>query len=168
MSSRFPYFRDSWKHELNGTWGEPDYRSHKLNKILEIMNKKLINTLIKDRYFDIYTRNGFEYLMEEACDNAKLYLLDFDDVRGMNKELGYTKVNDIFKKAFTELKSDYVIGRAFSGDEIFFHTFKLTDEIDTIRNVCDKYNLTFDYIEQFHRNGYDIKTTLEKMIEKFH
>jgi len=132
------------------------------------MNKKLIDTLIKDRYFDIYNRNGFEYLLEEACDDAKIYLVDFDNVRGMNKELGYVKVNEIFKETFAELKEKYVIGRAFSGDEIFFHTFDIVDEIDTIKTVCNKHNLKFRYIEHYHKNGSDIKDTLEKMITNFH
>ena len=145
------------------------------------MRQKLINILIIDKYFNIYTRNGFEYMIKDYGE-YKIFLVDFDNIRGMNKELGYIKVNEIFKKTFSKLKKYYIIGRAFSGDEIFFLTDDIDDNIDLIQNVCYRNNLTFAYTEEIHKhrehqyfgeNAGGIKfqyisETLERMIEKFH
>ncbi len=164
------------------TYYEPTYkkeyvRAKKLKKLWLSMNKNLMDRLITDRYFDIYTRNGLDYILEGEKYNNKpsyktsfdgvIFLVDFDNVRGMNKELGYTNVNEIFKKTFSELKDKYLIGRAFSGDEIFFITDKKTQTIDEIKEVCKKNNLSFRFITKFYDNG-KIQGTLEKMIENFH
>lgn len=176
-----PYF----KKPVNPKYYEPIYsksftRSRKLKKLWESMNKNLINELIIDRYFGIYTRNGFEYVLKDVKEDCKIFLVDFDDIRGMNKKLGYNKVNDILKKTFSELKEQYIIGRAFSGDEIFFLTYNLNDNIDTIKNICLENNLTFTHIEETHYDMirhtmgtyeitfHKISETLEKMIENFH
>ena len=66
------------------------------------------------------------------------------------------------------MKKYYIIGRAFSGDEIFFVTDDMDDNIDLIQNVCFRNNLTFTYIEDKHKLGEDVSFTLEKMIENFH
>jgi len=142
-------------------------RKMKMEKLLKTMNKDLIDSLIIDRYFDIYTRNGFEYVLNEDVEkDCKIFLIDFDDIRGMNKKLGYSKVNDILKNTFSELKEYYTIGRAFSGDEIFFLTYNLSDNIDMIKDICSKNNLTFTYIEKTHR--YMIKHTMGKYEITFH
>ena len=176
-----PYFNKP----VNPLFYEPIYskdyiRRMKLKKLWKSMNKDLINELITDRYFDIYTRNGFEYVLKDVKKDCKIFLIDFDDIRGMNKKLGYSKVNDILKKTFSELKEKYIIGRAFSGDEIFFLTYDLNDNINTIKNVCLENNLTFTHIEEIHRDMikhtmgtygitfHKITETLENMIENFH
>lgn len=145
-----------------------DKTKERKKKIELIMYRDLINSLIIDRYFDIYTRNGFEYVLGEVEDDCKIFLVDFDDIRGMNHKYGYTKVNDIMKKTFSELKEQYIIGRAFSGDEIFFFSYDLNDNIDVIRNVCFSNNLTFAYTEDIHKVTSDISDTLENMIKNFH
>jgi len=175
------YFRKP----VNPDFYEPIYRKDylralKFKKLWLSMNEDLINELITDRYFDIYTRNGFEFVLKDVKKDCKIFLVDFDDIRGMNKKIGYTKVNDILKKTFSELKDQYIIGRAFSGDEIFFLTYDLSDNIDTIKNVCLENNLTFTHIEETHYDMikhtmgtygisfHKIPETLEKMIENFH
>lgn len=149
-------------------------------KIDLIMNREFIESLIIDKYFGIYTRNGFDYMMEGVTENCKFYLIDFDDIKGLNKKLGYLKVNDILKKTFAGLKEHYIIGRAFSGDEIFFLTYNLDDNIDRIKEVCLKNNLTFTYIEKKHYHMikhtmgsyrisfHKIPDTLEEMINELH
>jgi len=127
-----------------------------------------IERLIHDKYFDIYTRNGFEYIMQYLYTKCKFYLIDFDDIRGLNESIGYCKVNDKMKMVFSELKKDYTIGRAFSGDEIFFQTYRLDDDISKIKDVCNKYNLTFKHIERMYDNDCTLEVFLEKMIKEFH
>jgi GGDEF domain-containing protein len=157
-------------------------RKWKMKNIFKTMNKELINSLIIDKYFDIYTRNGFEYVLEGVTDECKIYLIDFDDIRGLNKKIGYKEVNNILKKTFSELKEKYTIGRAFSGDEIFFLTYDLNDDINTIKDVCLNNNLTFTYIERrykhvehqyFGENAGGVKfryisEILEEMINELH
>lgn len=139
------------------------------------MSDALIEKLIYDKYFGIYTRNGFEYVLKYLYADCKFYLIDFDDVGGLNECMGYIKVNDLLREVFKELKNDYIIGRAFSGDEIFFQTYRLDDDISKIKDVCKKYNLSFNYIEKY----YNIKNQsrfcenhlsnfLECMINNFH
>jgi hypothetical protein len=128
----------------------------------------LINKLIIDKYFNIYTRNGLEYIITKNK-NYKIFLLDFNNIKYMNEKLGYLKVNDLFKNTFEILKNDYIIGRAFSGDEIFFLTEKLEDNIDIILKTCEKQNLYFKYIEyNFNSDLDDIDIILNKMINNFH
>lgn len=103
-----------------------------------IKKDKLINKLILDRYFGIYNRNGFEYILSKLDEQIIcIILVDFNNVKGMNKELGYNKVNEIFTNVFNELKSIFIIGRAFSGDEIFFYAedrrFGIDEVISTSR-----------------------------------
>lgn len=152
------------------------------NKIELILNRDLINELIIDKYFDIYNRNGFEYVLEDIIEDCKIFLIDFDDIRGKNKKLGYEKVNNILKKTFSELKEYYTIGRAFSGDEIFFLTYNLNDNINKIKEICSNNDLTFTYIERIHKHrehlylgenvgGVKFKRiteTLEEMINELH
>ena len=176
----YPYFRNHNEILYEPIYNKEFERAEKLKKLWLSMNKDLIDKLIIDRYFDIYTRNGLDYIVKDLESNpdnvlkklngnplGRIFLLDFDNVRGMNKELGYTKVNDIFKKTFSELKEQYIIGRAFSGDEIFFISDNPYDNIDTIKNVCDNNELTFTHIEEYYFYD-DIKEKLEKMIENFH
>jgi len=163
-------------------YSKEELRATKIKNIWKLMHKDLIDSLIIDKYFDIYTRNGFEYVLEGVTDDCKIYLIDFDDIRGLNKKIGYKEVNNILKKTFSELKEKYTIGRAFSGDEIFFLTYDLSDDIDIIKKVCLKHNLTFTYIERrykhmehqyFGKNAGGVKfkyipEILEEMINEFH
>ena len=132
------------------------------------MSKSLLTELGIDKYFNIYNRNGFEYMMRLTYDVSKIYLVDFKDVKNMNKKLGYMKVNDIFKKTFTQLKGHYTIGRAFSGDEIFFQTYRMDDDINMIENVCTANGLEFKYIEAVYEMGDELEVVLEEMINNFH
>jgi len=164
-----PMFRPNKNESWEPTYDKITVRAWKFKKLWLSMNKDLINTLITDKYFGIYTRNGFDYIMkEEIYEDSKFYLLDFDNVKKMNKDLGYMEVNKIFKNLFAELKDQYIIGRAFSGDEIFFHTYFTDDMIDNITKVCKKHGVTFRYIEDFLKVGDNIEEKLEKMIENFH
>jgi len=147
-----PMFRVYNKDELYEPIYKEDTRAWKIKNIWKIMNKDLINDLIIDKYFSIYTRNGFEYVLEGITDDCKIYLIDFDDIRGLNKKIGYKEVNNILKKTFSELKEHYTIGRAFSGDEIFFITHNLNDDINTIKKICSNNNLTFTYIERIYKH----------------
>jgi len=178
----FPY-RKPYSDEIYEPIYDKRYeREKKMKKLVKSMNKDLIDSLIIDKYFDIYTRNGLEYVLEDVTDECNIYLIDFDDIRGMNKKLGYRKVNNILKKTFSELKEHYIIGRAFSGDEIFFLTYNLKDNINMIKEICYKNNLTFTYIERRYKHREyqyfgesagtfkfrSISETLEEMINQLH
>jgi len=179
-----PQFRQTKysKDQYDPVYDKRYERKRKMLKLLKSMNKGFIDSLIIDKYFGIYTRNGFEYVLEDVTDDCKIFLIDFDDIRGLNKKLGYSKVNDILKGTFAELKEHYTIGRAFSGDEIFFLTYNLDDSIDMIKDVCSKNDLTFTYIEEkFKHREYQyfgekagtfkfvyIPELLERMINKLH
>jgi hypothetical protein len=135
------------------------------------MNKsnKLIEKLIIDRYFNIYNRNGIEYILSNKKNIMKIFLLDFDNVRELNNINGYKKVNNIFSELFNPLKIKYIIGRAFSGDEIFFCTEDIESDISIVNKECLKYNLTFKYIETIYEPGKDdLNEKLDFLIDNFH
>ena len=174
MSS--PYYRKPMTKSIhNEDWWDPIYkedtRNWKIKKLNKIMkNKELIQKLIIDPYFNIYTRNGLEYILSQDSDKTDLdiYLVDFNNVKGMNLSMGYQAVNDLFKKVFEDLKPYFTIGRAFSGDEIFFCTHDFMNTTD-IEMVCRKYNLELVIIKEiYHPYFDDITVVLENMIEKLH
>lgn len=111
---------------------------------------KLIEELIIDKPFGIYTRNGFEYVLSQQnkYHQMNVILVDFNNVKHMNQSMGYHEVNDLFKTVFNELKDIFIIGRAFSGDEIFFYTDNFLYDISYIIKVCKRYDLELDSISQ--------------------
>ena len=113
--------------------------------------KSTIDDLIIDKHFNIYNRNGYEYILSKIKKQPEfyIYLIDFDGVKEMNKKIGYSEVNNIFRNIFDELKDKFIIGRAFSGDEIFFANKNINKyDIDDIEKVAKKYN-----IEQILKNN---------------
>lgn len=134
--------------------------------------KDLINKLIIDQPFGIYTRNGLEYTLKDIKNKLHIYLLDFNDVKSLNEKHGYKSVNEIFKKTFSELNDKFIIGRAFSGDEIFICTTNEDAEIwaiNYIEEICSKNNLYFEHIYSiFDPFEEDIKDKFDKMIEQLH
>ena len=80
-------------------------------KIIRYLRRKdrLISDLILDKYFGIYNRNGFEYVISNlGNDMMCIVLVDFDSVKEMNKKHGYKKVNEIFTNLFNELKYKFI------------------------------------------------------------
>ena len=133
--------------------------------------EKLINQLITDPYFDIYTRNGLEYILnKQNTDNdLVVYLIDFNNLKALNNRLGYKKVNELFKEVFQYLKNDFIIGRAFSGDEIFLCTENIMLDIDDIKNICSKYDLEFTAVWGIYHPHYGkLSTYLDGLIERMH
>jgi len=170
----FPYFRPSKEIYEPIYLDEKLLRKFKIKTILLLMEKKkdndLINQLIIDPYFGIYNRNGLEYILSKHERNdLDIYLVDFDNVKNMNENLGYKRVNEIFKETFDELKENFIIGRAFSGDEIFFCTDNFIFDIDDIKDVCNKHNLNFYSIkETYHPYTDNLIDILNNMIDKLH
>ena len=133
--------------------------------------EKLIEKLIIDPYFDIYTRNGLEYILERNnLDNdLVIFLIDFNNLKALNNRLGYKKVNELFKELFSVLKHEFIIGRAFSGDEVFLCTENYMLNIDNIKQVCLEYNLEFKSIWGIYNPHYGkLSTFLDKLIEQLH
>ncbi len=135
-----------------------------------MIDKELIQKLIQDPYFGIYTRNGLEYILSlNEHTDMEIYLVDFNNVKGMNNSMGYKKVNDLFKEVFSHLKKDFIIGRAFSGDEIFFCTDNFMIDISHIISVCNKYNLEMNSVKGSYRPAFeDITVVLDDMIDMLH
>ena len=135
-----------------------------------MIDKELIQKLIQDPYFDIYTRNGLEYILSQhEHTDMDIYLVDFNNVKGMNNSMGYKKVNDLFKEVFSHLKDEFIIGRAFSGDEIFFCHDNFMVGIEEILSVCKKYNLEMISIKAtYHPYSDDIRIVLDDMIDMLH
>lgn len=133
-------------------------------------DRELIQKLIIDPYFNIYTRNGLEYILSQDKNKTDMdiYLVDFNNVKGMNLDMGYQAVNDLFKKVFEDLKPYFTIGRAFSGDEIFFCTRNFMDTNDIV-TTCRKYDLELVIIKEiYHPSIHSLPEVLENMIEKLH
>ena len=135
-----------------------------------MIDKELIQKLIQDPYFGIYTRNGLEYILSQhEHTDMNIYLVDFNNVKGMNNSMGYKKVNDLFKEVFSHLKDEFIIGRAFSGDEIFFCHDNFMVGIEEILSVCKKYNLEMISIKAtYHPYSDDIRIVLDDMIDMLH
>ena len=77
--------------------------------------------LSRDEPFGILTRPALELAMSEGRGPATLYVIDFNDIHKLNKELGYEKVNELIRDTIEILKSRFsglTVGRIFSGDEI--------------------------------------------------
>jgi len=167
----FPFFRKPHNMESFKPIYKADIRKPKIKRIQKIMkDKELLQKLITDPYFDIYTRNGLEYILSEnKLTDLDIYLVDFSNVKGMNQRMGYSKVNDLFKEVFSILKPHFTIGRAFSGDEIFFCTDNKSLDISHIIGVCKDYNLELDSVKMtYYSNIHNINTLLDGMIDMLH
>jgi hypothetical protein len=139
-------------------------------KIINYLTRKdrLISELIIDRYFGIYNRNGFEYILSNLDDDMMcITLVDFNSVKEMNKKHGYKKVNEIFTSIFNELKDNFIIGRAFSGDEIFFYSKNGVFDVETIITTSKKYDLELENVFKIC-NSKNITNQLEMMIDELH
>ena len=86
------------------------------------MNKKdkLIKRLSYDRMFGILTRNALEVEVEKSKNLFNCIWIDINNFGLLNSIIGYDKANDLIKSTFEafEFKSECIIGRWFSGDEI--------------------------------------------------
>lgn len=136
------------------------------------MNDNLLKKLIIDEYFGILNRNGFEHVIEHSINKYYIFLLDFNNIKKMNKELGYKKVNEIFKNTFNDMKDKFIIGRAFSGDEIFFCTSEDDAPIWVIPYLtekCSNNGLSFGYNYCVYDPTKDnLKDKLNELIDNFH
>ena len=125
----------------------------------------VIEELCTDVAFGILTRNGLEYKIKEMKDKSGLFLiwLDFCNVSKMNTLVGYEEVNNRFRTLFKHFeKTDDLIGRCFSGDEIIIIT-KNTDCLIGMKQKANVLGLDFRYsIVNFTGN---IKDDLEGIYE---
>ena len=132
------------------------------------MDRRLIEELINDKFFNIYTRNGLEYVMEnELVDHGELHvcLIDICNVKKLNEKLGYRNVNMVFRNVLSGLKDYFIMGRAFSGDEIFFITNK-NDKFPIIETMFDHYNLKFRHVSDKYGWDIPVEEFLNNMIDK--
>lgn len=85
---------------------------------------EIIKRLYYDRAFGILTRGGIEEEILKLSDSFDFVFIDFNNVSKLNLKNGYKKVNDTFSAMFETFafRSDDLVGRWFSGDEIVIIT----------------------------------------------
>jgi hypothetical protein len=82
--------------------------------------KGKISSLSWDDAFGMWTRSAFLHFCEimprgERC----VFLLDFEDIHGLNQRIGYRAVDERINRTFSiPFRSSDVIARWYSGDEI--------------------------------------------------
>ena len=117
--------------------------------------EEIIKELCYDRAFGILTRNGLEYEIKGIKDVSNLYVvwMDFCDISKLNVIYGYEEVNKKFRELFKMFeKTDDLIGRCFSGDEIIVITDN-TDFIVDLKQESQLIGLEFRYcISKFTGN----------------
>ena len=78
-----------------------------------------VKALGYDSVFGVYCRNAFLSMCKKQSRSKKVFIyLDFDGIHRLNTEWGYEEVNRKIKDLFKNLRSDALVGRLFSGDEI--------------------------------------------------
>lgn len=90
---------------------------------MNIENK--IRKLSTDTIFNILTRPALELKIRNKRKPFSCIFIDIDDLKKLNNEFGYERVNNAIRYIFTrfnkikkEIGHGIVIGRWFSGDEI--------------------------------------------------
>lgn len=126
---------------------------HSSRKIVDVIRKsyeKKIEELETDPIFNILTRRGFENHIYELRQPFDVALLDFVGISEMNSQLGYERVNRLFRKLFDgfRFREKDLIGRWFSGDEIAIATEHRDIErlIFRFREYAESCNLKFRYV----------------------
>jgi GGDEF domain-containing protein len=86
--------------------------------------KSLIETLITDKIFNVYTRQGLDIKISELGNDAKfLVFIDVDKMHDANEQYGYEGTNTRIKNSLDIRSTDIVIkSRWFSGDELIILT----------------------------------------------
>ena len=115
-------------------------------------DKELIAFLSHDSAFGILTRPSFEYQLIYNIKHHHLYCIDFNGIHNLNKHLGYTTVNNIFKNIFEGLQIGHpsvIIGRVFSGDEIAINcSYHDINMITTLINLCKPHGIGFKFVNR--------------------
>lgn len=111
--------------------------------VIKVNDKELIQALIVDKFYGIYTRNYLDVIVSNAYKNVNYHtiIIDFDGVGKMNMAFGYDITNNIFKKLFSDFKNkpdmrEVIIGRWFSGDEIALITTQNPNYVLGIFSEC--------------------------------
>jgi GGDEF domain-containing protein len=137
--------------------------------------RELIDYLSFDTVFGIYTRQGLEVKLSECLIDSVLFIIDFNHIHTLNKQVGYRKANEIIRGLFDQLRDNYPcdeidIGRVFSGDEIAINVMT-KDPANVIFNfmeICRAKNIGFKYIKynlQKLTPLYHIPVILDKLSE---
>lgn len=122
-----------------------------------------MKNLLKDKAFGILTRNGFECMLTK--DTHIIYLLDFKNMRKMNKENGHEKTNKTIRQFFKSLKKDYIIGRCYYGDEILIASTKFKNHKKIFKKEATKFDLKYKIVFDIYK-GKRIKKFIKKLSNK--
>lgn len=128
----------------------------------------IIQKLLWDDIFDIYSRQGIFNYIEFLQKDINVYLLDFVKISELNSKFSYEYVNELFKKSFNELKKNNIIfGRCYLGDEIIVINENV--DINKIKKVFNKNKLSFRYIKKFYKyNEKSVGNFIKNLSDELH
>ena len=118
-----------------------------MNKTI-IEYEEKIRKLSQDRAFGILTRNALEMRIDTVSHNFDCVFIDFNGVKQLNDEMGYKNVNSIIRAIFAncQFRSEDLIGRWFSGDEIVVTTeFDIEGLLERLIMQANKRNISFKF-----------------------
>jgi len=124
----------------------------------------IIKRLSYDKVFGILTRPALEIILE----NKKSFdccLIDFNNLKKLNKLIGYNQVNSIIFNLFKEYKqyNNSIIGRWFSGDEILIVDNLIRLKICILKKIAYKHGMSFKTFYFENKNLKQIEIEIDKI-----
>lgn len=99
-----------------------------------------------DKSFGILTRGALEKTISRLKCPFNAIFIDFDSIHVLNNEMGYEKVNAIFRDMFSAFENkNSVVGRWFSGDEIVMISSTPVQTISRFETHAKEYGLGLKY-----------------------
>jgi GGDEF domain-containing protein len=110
----------------------------------------MITRLSVDKPFGILTRAGVEEKFLRTGYTSDVILIDIDDMKQKNKDLGYSAVNELITRVFEEFnfRDLDIVGRWFSGDEFIIIPIDSGDSERLTRRFqahCLGYGISFKF-----------------------
>lgn len=88
--------------------------------LFAIWQYRKIQSLYKCPTFGCLTRQGIDtyWQKQRRRKNLSIVFLDIDHMHELNQSLGYAKVDQRLRRAFSTVRKDELLGRWYSGDEL--------------------------------------------------
>ena len=137
--------------------------------------EKQIEDLSWDSVFGMWTRVAFLQFCAVMPRGARtVVFVDFDDIHGLNKALGYAEVDRRIRRTFSiPLRSSDIVGRWYSGDEIviLFDSDEplALDKLNELRASAERNGMSFACsMGRWEVGKQDIKDIVEDLSERTH